>query len=77
MLYFFMTALHAVHLLIGMGLLAWQAWRSPHGSPLAKTPQGSMPSTLTLEVSALYWHFVDVVWILLYPLLYLVQRHAS
>jgi cytochrome c oxidase subunit 3 len=68
-LYFVMTGLHAVHVLIGVGLMialacaAWRGWftRRYH------TP---------LEVGGLYWHFVDIVWIFLFPLLYLVRVHA-
>ncbi len=66
MLYFVMTGLHALHLLIGVGLLgsfAWGAWRS---SPWADAGH--------VEVAGLYWHFVDIVWIVLYPLLYLAGR---
>ncbi|WP_028996616.1 cytochrome c oxidase subunit 3 [Azohydromonas australica] len=66
MLYFVMTGLHALHLLIGVGLLgtfAWGAWR---GSPWADAGR--------VEVAGLYWHFVDIVWIVLYPLLYLAGR---
>ena len=67
-LYFAMTGLHAVHMIIGVGLLGWllvQARRGRFG-PAYYTP---------VEVSGLYWHFVDIVWIFLYPLLYLIPRH--
>lgn len=66
--YFAMTGLHAVHMAIGMGLLihlAIQAGRDRF-SPLYYTP---------VEMTGLYWHFVDIVWIFLFPLLYLVGRH--
>ena len=66
MLYFVMTGLHALHLLIGIGLLGVFTWGSAQLKPWA--PQRR------LEVAGLYWHFVDVVWIVLYPLLYLVGR---
>ncbi len=65
--YFAMTGLHALHLVIGIGVLAvlWiLAWRERF-SPHYYTP---------VEVAGLYWHFVDVVWIYLFPLLYLISR---
>jgi cytochrome c oxidase subunit 3 len=67
-LYFLMTGLHGVHMICGiaaLGVLARGRWRE---RPWAGARQ--------LEVAALYWHFVDVVWIILYPLLYLVDRHG-
>jgi cytochrome c oxidase subunit 3 len=68
MLYFTMTGLHAVHMLCGIAAVllfaracaARRAWATPE----------------RVEALALYWHFVDLVWIFLYPLLYLVERHA-
>jgi cytochrome c oxidase subunit 3 len=66
--YFAMTGLHALHMVIGIGLLAVMirlAWR---GSITASRYN-------PIEVAGLYWHFVDVVWIFLFPLLYLVDLH--
>jgi cytochrome c oxidase subunit 3 len=66
-LYFALTGLHALHMVIGFGLLSvilWMAWRNKF-SPEWYTP---------VEMSGLYWHFVDIVWIFLFPLLYLVDR---
>lgn len=66
--YFIMTGLHALHMIVGIGLLAvlaWLGWRGKF-SPAYHTP---------VEISGLYWHFVDVVWIFLFPLLYLLGRH--
>jgi cytochrome c oxidase subunit III len=63
-----MTGMHALHMVIGLGILAvlaWQAWRG-HFSPAYNTP---------VELAGLYWHFVDLVWIFLFPLLYLLGRH--
>lgn len=66
-LYFFMTGLHAVHLVIGMAGVGAFAWGSARSRPWA--------DATGIDVMALYWHFVDVIWIFLYPLLYLVERH--
>ena len=66
-LYFAMTGLHALHMLIGFGILSvilWMAYKNRF-SPEWYTP---------VEMSGLYWHFVDIVWIFLFPLLYLVDR---
>jgi cytochrome c oxidase subunit III len=68
-LYFAMTGLHALHLTIGIILVV----------VLARTLQGRsarLASTEHLEVSGLYWHFVDAIWIFLYPIIYLVGRSA-
>jgi cytochrome c oxidase subunit 3 len=67
-LYFAMTGLHAAHMIIGIGILTvlvLQARKGRYG-PDYYTP---------VEVSGLYWHFVDIVWIFLFPLLYLIGRH--
>jgi cytochrome c oxidase subunit 3 len=68
-LYFVMTGLHAIHMVIGLGIMLvmlWWAWRgtitTDYYSPI--------------EISGLYWHFVDIVWIFLFPLLYLIGRHV-
>ena len=67
-LYFAMTGLHALHMIIGIGLFSvltvW-AWKGRYG-PVYHTP---------IENAGLYWHFVDIVWIYLFPLLYLIDRH--
>ena len=63
--YFAMTGLHALHMIIGMGLLLWLVLRARQGS---FTPDYFAP----VEVVGLYWHFVDIVWIFLFPLLYLI-----
>jgi cytochrome c oxidase subunit 3 len=68
-LYFALTGLHALHMIIGLGLLTViliMALRG-HFTIAWHTP---------VEVSGLYWHFVDIVWIFLFPLLYLIDRHA-
>ena len=66
-LYFALTGLHALHMVIGFVLLSvilWMAWRKRF------TPEWYTP----VEMAGLYWHFVDIVWIFLFPLLYLVDR---
>ena len=68
-LYWVMTGLHALHVLIGLGLLSVMAW-------LASRDRFSAEYHAPLEISGLYWHFVDIVWIFLYPLLYLAHRSA-
>jgi cytochrome c oxidase subunit 3 len=63
--YFFMTGLHAMHMIIGFGIL---------GTLTVMAHRGRFSSEYyaPLEVSGLYWHFVDIVWIFLFPLLYLI-----
>ena len=68
MLYFFMTALHAVHLVCGIAAVGVFARAAGHRKAWVDPER--------LEAVALYWHFVDVVWIFLYPFLYLVERHG-
>ena len=68
-LYFVMTGLHALHMIIGIGIMLVMLWWSWNGTI---TEEYSSP----IEISGLYWHFVDIVWIFLFPLLYLIGRHA-
>ena len=66
-LYFAMTGLHALHMVIGVGLMSvivWMAYKRRF------SPEWYSP----VEMAGLYWHFVDIVWIFLFPLLYLVDR---
>ncbi len=68
-LYFGLTGLHALHMIIGIPIIAfmaWSAWRGRFG-PAYYTP---------VEITGLYWHFVDIVWIFLFPLLYLIPHHG-
>jgi len=67
-LYFAMTGLHALHMVIGFGLLTWifLAARAGRFGRGYSTP---------VDLVGLYWHFVDIVWIFLFPLLYLIGRH--
>jgi cytochrome c oxidase subunit 3 len=65
-LYWLMTGLHALHVTGGLLALAWLTRRTRQG---AYTPARHVH----LEMGALYWHLVDVVWIFLWPLLYLMR----
>ena len=64
-LYYFMTGLHSLHVVFGLVLLGWLTRRTARGDFGAgwATP---------LELGGLYWHLIDLVWIFLYPLLYLI-----
>jgi len=68
-LYFVMTGLHAIHMIIGLGIMSWMVWWTVNGTI---TTEYASP----IEISGLYWHFVDIVWIFLFPLLYLIGRHG-
>jgi cytochrome c oxidase subunit 3 len=65
-LYWVMTGLHALHVIIGVGLLSVLARWAGKGRFILNYS--------AVEVSGLYWHFVDIVWIFLYPLLYLLRH---
>jgi cytochrome c oxidase subunit 3 len=68
-LYFVMTGLHALHMVVGLGIMVVLLWMAYRGrfTKAYHTP---------VEISGLYWHFVDIVWIFLFPLLYLIDRHG-
>ena len=68
--YFFMTGLHALHMVIGLGILTVLVVMAARGrfSPRYYAP---------LDISGLYWHFVDIIWIYLFPLLYLIGGRYS
>jgi len=69
-LYFAMTGMHALHMIIGAGLLTWL---------LVANARGRFSATYNspVELVGLYWHFVDLVWIYLFPLLYLISHHHN
>jgi cytochrome c oxidase subunit III len=67
-LYFAMTGMHAFHMVIGIGLMVWMIARSSLG-------HFSSDYYAPVEMVGLYWHFVDIVWIFLFPLLYLLGKH--
>lgn len=67
-IYFAMTGLHALHMIVGVGIIIpiiWAAWRGRY------SPEYYAP----IELFGLYWHFVDIIWIFLFPLLYLLGAH--
>jgi len=68
-LYFAMTGLHAIHMIAGLGVMIVMVIQTARGkyTPAYYTP---------LEVAGLYWHFVDIIWIFLFPLLYLIGSRA-
>jgi cytochrome c oxidase subunit 3 len=68
-IYFLMTGLHGIHVLVGMGLIAWVLLRARRGEfgPAYFSP---------VDFVGLYWHVVDLVWIFLFPLLYLIGNTA-
>jgi cytochrome c oxidase subunit III len=65
-LYFVMTGLHAVHILVGIGLIIWTMME-------VKQRKIHAEKTDLLENSGLYWHLVDIIWIFLFPLFYLIH----
>jgi len=67
-LYFTMTGMHALHMVVGLVLMVFVALRALRG-------RYSPDNYIGVEVLGLYWHFVDLVWIFLFPLLYLLGRH--
>jgi cytochrome c oxidase subunit 3 len=66
-LYFVMTGLHAIHMIIGIGVLSVLLYQATHR-------RFSSEYYSPIDVAGLYWHFVDIVWIFLFPLLYLIGR---
>lgn len=68
-LYFVMTGMHALHMIIGLALLGILAVRASLG-------RFTSAYYAPVEITGLYWHFVDIVWIFLFPMLYLIGLHA-
>ncbi|HTX75030.1 MAG TPA: cytochrome c oxidase subunit 3 family protein [Terracidiphilus sp.] len=68
-LYFAMTGMHALHMIIGISILAFMIFRARAGAY-------TTGHVTFVNNFGLYWHFVDIIWIFLYPLLYLISRHA-
>ena len=68
-IYFALTGMHALHMIIGIGILSVILRMAIRG-------EFSKEWHIPVEIFGLYWHFVDIVWIFLFPLLYLVHRHG-
>ncbi len=66
-LYFVTTALHGLHLTTGVSILLWLAWA-------ASKPGFLQHHQNRIEVYGLYWHFIDLIWIVVFPVLYVVGR---
>ncbi len=64
-LYFMMTGLHGIHVIIGMLVILWLMWRLQRGD-------FNKRYYAAVECGGLYWHIVDVIWIFLFPLFYLI-----
>ena len=67
-LYFAMTGMHALHMIIGISILGYMIFRARAGAY-------TTGHITFVENFGLYWHFVDIIWIFLFPLLYLISRH--
>ncbi len=67
-LYFAMTGMHALHMIVGISILAYLIIRAQAGDY-------TTGHVTCIENFGLYWHFVDIIWIFLFPLLYLISRH--
>jgi cytochrome c oxidase subunit 3 len=68
-LYFAMTGMHALHMIIGISILGFMIWRARAGAY-------TTGHVTFVHNFGLYWHFVDIIWIFLFPLLYLISRHS-
>ena len=68
-LYFLMTGVHALHVTIGVVLIAISGIRAWRTDAFAR-------NDTAVDLLGLYWHFVDIVWVFLFPLIYLVERHS-
>ncbi len=63
-----MTGMHALHMIIGIAILGYMIFRARAGAY-------TTGHVIFVENFGLYWHFVDIIWIFLFPLLYLISRH--
>ena len=65
-IYFCMTGLHGIHVVIGMGVIGWLIWRAQRAS-------SGRSISRPVDLGGLYWHIVDLIWIFLFPLFYLIH----
>jgi cytochrome c oxidase subunit 3 len=65
-IYYCMTGLHGIHVVAGMGIIAWLTWRAVRGDFSSK-------NFTAVDTGGLYWHIVDLIWIFLFPLFYLIH----
>lgn len=66
-LYFIITGLHAIHLTIGIGLVLVMTWLASRAGFLQEHQN-------RIEILGLYWHFIDLIWMIVFPTLYLLNR---
>lgn len=69
-IYFCMTGLHGIHMVIGLGVVGWMMRLAARGHFAGGNDQ-------PIEILGLYWHFVDIVWVFLFPMLYLIAGHHA
>jgi cytochrome c oxidase subunit 3 len=69
-MYFLMTGMHALHMIVGIGIMVWLLRRAMRG-------EFNSSYYTPIENFGLYWHFVDIVWIYLFPLFYLINQHIG
>jgi len=65
--YYITTGLHGLHLLTGLSILLWLTWR-------ASRPGFLQAHQNRIEIYGLYWHFIDLIWIIVFPVLYVLNR---
>jgi cytochrome c oxidase subunit 3 len=66
-LYYITTGIHAVHLTIGIGIMLVMSWLASRPGFLARHQN-------RIEITGLYWHFIDLIWLIVFPTLYLLNR---
>lgn len=67
-IYFLMTGLHGIHMIIGLAVVGWMIH-------LARIGHFANGNDQPIEIVGLYWHFVDIVWVFLFPMMYLIAGH--
>ncbi|MCP4092197.1 MAG: cytochrome c oxidase subunit 3 family protein [Planctomycetes bacterium] len=69
--YFFLTGFHYLHVILGVGFLSWMAAKTYRQSLMKEDPEVATKNLANVESCAAFWHMLDLVWIVLFPLLYL------